>query len=324
IITLLLSLLLMAPFLRPLAFPRNKYFPILFIQNKTNRLPLLFFSTLRIAIATFMVVYLAWRVLDINILYLALPALLGIFLLSRADALLGRSLQIEARFLANFNEKQLCEHEGCPDGTSVQNLLSEQLWVGEYLIGEGFADSGKALAQLHWRRIYDVHVVKIISRKKHINIPEGGQKLHEGDVVFLLAPKEQLDNFKMILPLRFPCITEQKAPVTLRAFIAGQDTEHEGQQLLCYAIEVDKNTPFAGKSVKDSGLRAVMNCLVIGIQRGNYPIVDPDVRTIISNKDRVWVLGSQKMAGMLIREGLLQSEAEEESPEPDLQNSEMA
>ncbi|MCL2817163.1 MAG: cation:proton antiporter [Clostridiales bacterium] len=325
IVTTLLALLLMAPFLRPLAYPRNKYFPILFIKNKANRLPLLFFSVLRIAIATFMVVYLAWRILDINMWWLALPALVVVFLISRSDGLLGRTLQIEARFLANFNEKQLSEHAGSPDGASVQNLLSEQLWIGKYLIGSGFAEAGSALSQLQWGRIYNVHVVKIISRKKHINIPEGGQKLHDGDVIFVLGLKEQLNNFQNILPLRYPGIKEQEPPVTLRSFIAEQDSEHEDQHLLCYAIDVNKNTPFAGKSVKDSGLRSKMNCLIIGIQRGNYPIVDPDARTIISNRDRVWVLGSQKMAGMLIREGLVQDDdAAGENPEADMRSSEMA
>jgi CPA2 family monovalent cation:H+ antiporter-2 len=324
----LLTLLLIAPFIYSLLHQRNKELTLLLIRGKNNRLPMLAFMSARLTVAVGLVMYAVNALLGVPLLWLVLPALGIIVFMSRSGTLFGRYLQIEARFLANFNEKQLTEWALTEKGECIGCWLSDELWVGQYRLerhvkqgdvpkstfrrfierARGTDDDPK-LSDLIWRRFYSINVIKIISRKRHINIPENTQKLHVGDILFLLGTKSQIDSFHDNVD-DHPNVTDEAPPVPLREFIAKQDQEHEEQQLLCFALDVDKSSEFLGKSIKDSNIRKKWNCLVVGVQRDIYPIVYPDIQTILSNGDKVWVVGSQKTFNKLVQAGLIEADVE--------------
>ena len=132
LLSTLIPLVLMAPFLLSLLYRRNKDVTLLMMRNRTNRLPLFVFMFLRLILAVFLIMYTINRFMGISMAWLVLPALGIIIFLPRIDSVFGRYLQIEARFLANFNEKQLSEWALNEKGASIGNWLSDELWVGQY------------------------------------------------------------------------------------------------------------------------------------------------------------------------------------------------
>jgi CPA2 family monovalent cation:H+ antiporter-2 len=164
---------------------------------------------------------------------------------------------------------------------------------------------GHALRSLEWGHDYKVNVIKIVSGRKHISIPEGSQKLRANDRLFFLGTRDQIDVFEFAIAQGHEGLARQKDPVMLRDFIAGTDNEHNRNRIFCYAITVRRGLRFEGKNLKDSKMRTDFYCDVIGIHRDNYPIIYPDVQFVINNGDQIWLLGGYKMVGRLIKEGLI-------------------
>jgi CPA2 family monovalent cation:H+ antiporter-2 len=234
-----------------------------------------------------------------------------IILISRSDWIIGKYLQIEARFLANFNEKNLLETEQAKSDKSGEphhNWISEQLLVAEYSIEKDSKEIGLEIKSLEWGRKYKVNIIKIISGEKHINIPEGGYKFHENDTIFLLGTKDQIDVFEFAAVKMYENLERKKDPVILREFILSEENKRDENQLFCYAIAVKKGQHFEGRNLKDSNMRTELHCNIIGVQRGGYPIIYPDVEFIINNGDRIWLLGDRRMVSSLIKKELIQVE----------------
>ena len=61
----------------------------------------------------------------------------------------------------------------------------------------------------------------------------------------------------------------------------------------------------SNKTIKASDLRDNWNCLVIGLERGSYTIVNPNISLVFEKNDLLWVLGKQKMINQLVREEIL-------------------
>lgn len=52
---------------------------------------------------------------------------------------------------------------------------------------------------------------------------------------------------------------------------------------------------FQGRTIKDSGIREETHGLVVGIERGNDRVLNPDSTQTIEPGDRLWVVGDQDL-----------------------------
>ena len=100
--------------------------------------------------------------------------------------------------------------------------------------------------------------------------------------------------------------------VTLREYIYGQVFYkiRPEKQIICCPIQVEPDSEFVKKSIKNCGFRAKYKGYIIGVERGRLPIVNPDKNMIIESGDLLWVIGTQKMANSLLRADLLDEEEE--------------
>ena len=211
--------------------------------------------------------------------------LAAVLLIYRSGWFASAYLSVEARFLANFNERQL-QRIGADEAVE---WLDQKLHVLSFR----YERESCSLKDLGWGKRFGVNVIKITRGKRSINIPSGDTALHGGDTVYVIGESAELRNLCLELGVE----AADTLP-TLREFIAGESTE--GDALYSYAISVEKGSELAGKTVKDSGVRDNYDCMVLGIQRSKLPIVQPDVNMQIQNGDLVWVLGAKTMAGRLL------------------------
>lgn len=303
ILTCLLIYGCLAPFLPPLMLFRKSNFTTLWIKSYANHLPLIALVALRTAVTVLLVMWPIQTMFHIPFYWVILVAIPVTLFLSRSNRLLGKYLQIRARFLSNFNERQLKERQEA-SGEIDHNWLDEQLYVAEMLCEKGVEAVGKSLQDLQWGKIMKVNVIKIIRGRKHINVPEGEEIIQSGDRLFLLGSEQHLENFRYLVKKRdAPAVMVPE--MTLRQFIKNQEMYDEEQQLLCYAIKVEKEWPMVGSNIRSSGIKKDWSCFLIGLERDFLPIINPNPSMIINNSDLLWILGSQKMGNKLLKADLI-------------------
>ena len=275
----------MSIFIRPMLDMKSPQFTTLWVKNRNFRLPLMALTAIRVLIIVIIAFIPANTVSGVAGLWLLPLILAAVLLIYRSGWFASAYLSVEARFLANFNERQLQRL----DSDDAVEWLDQRLHVLSFQ----YEQQGGTLKELGWGKRFGVNVIKIVRGKRHINIPSGDAALHSGDTVYILGEPAELRNLCLDLGIAEPA----ELP-TLREFIAAEDSDPDA--LYSYAISVDKGSELAGKTVRGSGIRDNYDCMVLGLQRSRLPIAQPDVNMQIQNGDLVWVLGAKVMAGKLL------------------------
>ena len=275
----------MSIFIRPMLDMKSPQFTTLWVKNRNFRLPLMALTAIRVLIIVIIAFIPANTVSGVAGLWLLPLILAAVLLIYRSGWFASAYLSVEARFLANFNERQLQRL----DSDDAVEWLDQRLHVLSFQ----YEQHGGTLKELGWGKRFGVNVIKIVRGKRHINIPSGDAALHSGDTVYILGEPAELRNLCLDLGIAEPA----ELP-TLREFIAAEDSDPDA--LYSYAISVDKGSELAGKTVRGSGIRDNYDCMVLGLQRSRLPIAQPDVNMQIQNGDLVWVLGAKVMAGKLL------------------------
>ena len=301
VITVLLTLIAMSPFLKQVLTQRSKYFTSLWFKSKSNHLPLLVLAFLRLAIVVLLIMLPLQLIFEFSTLPILIAAIVIAAIISRSERLIAPYLNMEARFLTNFNEIKL-EQRRSEDVN--HRWLDEQIYVSSFICTPDCPAENKSLDKLRWGPLLGITVIKIIRNKKHINIPERNEKILSKDVVVVMGSPIQLDNLQQWIKLELHH-NEKGEYYSLHDFINKQEQYEESDQLLCCAVEVEKESKLEGMSIKESDIKDGWGGLLIGLERNLLPIIAPDINMRIQTNDLIWVLGPQRMAGKLARAELL-------------------
>jgi len=294
-------LLCIAPFLPPLLVFRRTAFTSLWLQSRNNRFPLLLLMGLRAAAAAAALALPPLLIFDLPLFWLAIIALPVAVAASQSSWLRGRYLQIAAKFLANLNEKRLMG--SCAE--QRQSMIDENVWVRQFICPEHSAGAGKTLSVMNWGRRFHVNVIKILRGRHHIAIPQGCEILHKQDRLYLSGSREALQSFSLYTRQQQLLEAGDEDDLTLREFVAAEDCLDPDEQVLVFATRVGRGDAFAGRSIREADIRNRWNCFVVGVTRENYPLTDPHPSMVLQEGDTLWVLGTQKMAAILLKADLL-------------------
>ena len=135
------------------------------------------------------------------------------------------------------------------------------------------AVAGRNLVELNLREEVGV-IVALIERAGHlIPAPSAAEKLLPGDHVSVIGDDRQVTRF-----------TELIQPQTFEPHAAAH-----GFDLHQFLIEPD--TPCAGQTIRQSGIREASQALVVGIERINERILNPEPNVTIRPGDLLWIVG---------------------------------
>ena len=288
-VTLVAIYLGMALFIRPMLDTHSPQYTTLWLKKRSFHLPLMALSGIRILIIAFIAFIPLRSVAGIGSVWLLPVIVAALLLASRMGWLASAYFNVEARFLTNFNERQL---QRFADSSECEQWLDERLYVDSFPCPAEY--SGRSLKSLGWGRIFGVNVIKLVHGKRHRNMPSGSAQPASGDKVFVVGEKENLRSLRLGLSLE-----ERDDMPTLREYINAEDGADTA--LFSYALTVSKGDKLDGSSIKDSGIRENYDCMILGLQRGNLPVVQPDVNMTIQSNDIVWILGTRTMAGKVLR-----------------------
>lgn len=305
IITAAIMIAFMIPFVNFMHGTNNELFTKLWLKHRTNRLSLLTLKTVRILIAACFVALVLREIFRIPFILLVLIALVPIVLIIRSDYINGMTINLEMRFVANFSERTLAREKRERGIKGQHRWLDESLYVAEFRVTDTV--DNKTIYDFTKSRAFTVTIIKIIRGKKTINMPEGSEPVMEGDILHMLGTENEIESCTILLE-NDECIEyTERDDIILKDYVYSQTFYgiKAEQQLICCPISIDKESEFLKKSIKNCGLREKYRGSVIGIERGDLPIINPDIDTILQQGDLMWVLGTKRMADSLIKGDVL-------------------
>ncbi|PTT03313.1 sodium:proton antiporter [Pedobacter sp. HMWF019] len=280
VISLLLTLMIMTPFLWALALRKmeRKAYSNLWLNKKYTRGPLVALEILRIALAICFVGFLIFQFYNTLIsIAIALALILAVmFIFSRKlQAFYNR---LENRFLYNLNARE------------AQNAQPEILpWdthLAELTIAPESKLVGFTLMELSIREKYGVNIALIERGKIMIPTPGRDERLYPHDKILVIGTDDQLAVVKELF--------EGAIDETSHADFPKND-------MTLQKIVVNSSSPIYGHSIRNSGIRDITQGLVVGIERKGERILNPDSNMIFENDDIVWIVGNHKKVPDLLK-----------------------
>lgn len=301
------TLLVMAPLLRAILVNRAgsaELFSILWFKRRSNHLPLMILVLGKVLLASFSLYFVFNDLVGIHGI-LALGAIIvAVYFIASSDWLMGEYLRIESRFLVNLNEKHMRKHREA-EGGEQGHWFDEELYLAYYKVANDSPIIGKTMKQLAVRQYYGCNVLQMRTPQVTVDMP-GGEVTVTKDANFLVIGTEaQLKIMDAAIIQRHLKLHRLWGPVTLRQFMLEDHAYAPEQQFLSLAITIDEHSPILGTSLKAADLRHKWSCLVIGLERGAFTIMNPNVDLVFEKNDLLWILGKQNMVNTLIREEIL-------------------
>ena len=280
IITVLITLGILSPFLWALAFRRTQRqaYANVWLQS-THRGPLLTILFVRVLLAVFYIGLL------FNRLFSPLIALVGvittciilIFFSKKIKAFYGK---IETRFMDNYNER-----EKGPEDINYK-LTPWDTHITTFELSEKSPYIGKTLLESKIREEFGVNIAVIQRGDYIINVPGRENHLYPNDKLSVIGTDEQIEKFRQYLEStsKEPPVTFKEQVVTLQHFTIG-----------------NKST-LLGKNIRESGIREHTKGLVVGIERDGKRILNPESNLTFELNDKVWIVGNEKRIKILMNE----------------------
>lgn len=296
VLVLVLSLGAAAPFIWAFMSkrPNTLAYKELWLDKKYNRGPLLTIEIVRIIVGVILVGFWIDRLISTQVALLIvapLAIIVGFLFSKKIQALYQR---IEGRFITNFNAR---ETAAAKDDSFDAGLLRKNAALQSYLepwdahivemtVNPHAEYIGKSLVELGWREQFGINIAYIKRGQKLIHAPGRANRLMPFDDVGIIATDEQVPAFKLVFDA-----TESVAP-----------SESNISDISLQKILVDEHIRLTGKDIRSSGLRESTDGLIVGIQRNNERILNPESTTVLEWGDIVWIVGNKKKIQQLNKE----------------------
>ena len=287
IITCLLTLMFIAPFLRAMVMKKNRSeeFRALWAESNRNRLPLLFTILVRFILAVAFVFSVVSHLAQFRpaIIIMFGVAVIVIIILSRK--IKKRSILLERLFINNLRSRDInAQVHGEKRPLYEARLLDRDVHIADFLVPSLSLWTGRTLKQLDLGRKYGVHVSSILREGRRLNIPDGDSILFPHDKLQVIGSDSQLEQL-------------HKA---LESEVVADDYAPENHEMKLRQLIIAAGSPFVGKTLQESGIRSHYSCMVVGLEEGkeNLSPVSPQYR--FQEGDIIWVVGEQKALNALV------------------------
>lgn len=276
----LLTLLFISPFLRAIMMKKNhsEEFKALWNSNPYNRLPLILTIIVRVAVASAFVFYICYYLTRFTNALMISIALAAVALMIISRSLKKRSIKMERLFMQNLRSREIvAEVMGRRRPLYEGRLLDRDVHISDFTIPEDSLWAGKMLRELEFRNRYGVHISSILRGSQRINIPNGGTILFPGDNIQAIGSDDQLTAFSE----------------ALNTELHDKDPEIEKREMKLHQVVINRNGIFAGKTLRDSGIRDLYNCMVVGLEEGKENLSQMDPSHKLRHGEAIWIVGEQ-------------------------------
>lgn len=277
----LATLLMISPFLRAIVMKKNhsEEFKALWAESVYNRFPLVFTILVRLAVASAFVFYICNYLTRFTNALMISIALAAVALMIISRSLKRRSIKMERMFLQNLRSREIAaEVMGRKRPLYEGRLLDRDVHIADFDVPEDSLWGGKTLRQLGLGSKYGVHVSSILRGILRINIPNGDTIIFPCDKIQAIGSDDQLTAFGSAL------VRE----------VRQKDPDIEKREMKLRQVVIREGGAFAGKTMKESGIRDKFNCMVVGIEEGKENLSPVAPSRILQAGDIVWIVGEEE------------------------------
>lgn len=277
----LATLLMISPFLRAIVMKKNhsEEFKALWAESVYNRFPLVFTILVRLAVASAFVFYICNYLTRFTNALMISIALAAVALMIISRSLKRRSIKMERMFLQNLRSREIAaEVMGRKRPLYEGRLLDRDVHIADFDVPEDSLWGGKTLRQLGLGSKYGVHVSSILRGILRINIPNGDTIIFPCDKIQAIGSDDQLAAFGSALVME----------------VRQKDPDIEKREMKLRQVVIREGGAFAGKTMKESGIRDKFNCMVVGIEEGKENLSPVAPSRIIMAGDIVWIVGEEE------------------------------
>lgn len=272
IISLVVSFIIMAPFLWALSIRRiqKTAYSHLWLSKKFTRGPLIAIEAFRIALGVFFVGFLVYEFFDTWVaagIALALIVLMMFIFSRKLQAFYNK---LEKRFILNLNARE----------NQKPDILPWDTHLTEIVVSPESEVVGQTLASLMIREKYGVNIAMIERGRTHIPTPGRDERLYPNDKLLLIGADDQLAAAKAILEVDIPETESEK--------------NFPDKEMTLQKVVVNIESPVYGLSIRNAGIREKAQALIVGIERGTERILNPSSDFTFDNGDVIWIVGNNK------------------------------
>jgi di/tricarboxylate transporter len=195
----------------------------------------------------------------------------------------GDRLTVEGR-IETLNElknwRQLVVEE---DGIDLQEPYSDEIKIGEIMLPGNSRLVGSTLNSLGFRARFGLNVLAIRRNDQIMRTNLQDEKLQRGDLLLVAGTEEYLEKLEKTSGFdQFRYV--ERSELT--------DAYHLHEQLM--VMQIPPDSALVGKSLKESRLGDALGSRVLGILRGENPILMPEPHELLQAEDRLVVEGRQR------------------------------
>lgn len=240
---------------------------------KKYRTTLLFLKLFRVALGIVYVGVLLLGFFPVKIAMIGLAIVIA-FVASFYKKIHAFYIRIENRFLQNYNDREIQQR-----ARERRELAPWDAIISQFKIPLGSPVTGIPLLQLALREKYGVNIA-MIKRSNDFTImaPERDEKMYPGDEIFAIGTEEQLQQFK------------KEIEATHSEYTPTQD-----EDIVLKKIVIEDGSAFIGKSIRETDIRNKTNGIVVGIEKENYRMLNPESNYVFDAGDKVWIVGDKNL-----------------------------
>ena len=281
------TLIVMMPFVLGLITTspnKQEIFKKLLRENRNNRGKLAVLLLIQVLFAVSFVMGVLFFTLQLST-WIIISITGGIFLVI---ILLRKHIKlyqvIQARFLFNFNQKEELKKKKNPIAASIKGGLSNRdIHFAKVEVSADSPFIGQKIKDLDLRRKYGVNIVCITRGSKDIYFPSADEYIYPSDHLVAIGTDEQISQFTNLMEIEMQAGDPTEKPqICLESFVVESSCSYlVGQNL-------------AASNIRDS------NCLIVGVDRNETSIMNPDMSFTFAENDIVWVAGEKQNIEKLV------------------------
>ena len=287
-ITGILTVILIAPFLRAMVMKKNKSeeFKALWHESNRNRVPLIFTILVRIMIAVAFIFYICNYLSRFTNALMISIGLVVVVAIIFSRWIKHRSITMERLFIQNLRSRDIeAQVHGKKRPLYEGRLLDRDIHIAEFTVPSDSMWMGQTLKQLNFGQKYGVHVSSILRGGRRVNIPDGDYIIFPGDVLQVIGSDTQFTVFRDKLENeRF-----------------GEDEEMEKREMKLRQLVIGSGSPFIGKTLIESGIRDLYSCMVVGLEEGKESLSQYRPNRRFQEGDIIWVVGELEALDALMK-----------------------
>jgi CPA2 family monovalent cation:H+ antiporter-2 len=178
---------------------------------------------------------------------------------------------VEKRFLQNLNARELAELE------KLEELPQIAPWdavLAQLVLSSDSPIAGQSFEESKFRSITGATVAMIDRGRRRIFAPSRSERLLPNDELFLIGTDEQIAAARKLIQPEAPDVT----------------VAHD-ELFSLESVLISEDSPYARKSIRELGIGEQFGGMIVGIERRDQRLLNPESATIIEPGDVIWVFG---------------------------------